>query len=118
MAKATAKTSVHKSASFIYFWLGLLTGALIIIMTIILQSAMTDGQASIFSGSRGRNITNPQTTNTITNPQTKTGITNPQTMNGITNPQTTNAITNPQTKTGITNPQTMNGITNPQTMGQ
>ncbi len=97
MAKATAKTSVHKSASFIYFWLGLLTGALVIIMTLMMQSALSDGQASIFSGYKVRGITNPQTMNGITNPQTRTGITNPQTMNGITNPQTMNGITNPQT---------------------
>lgn len=111
MAKAIVGSSAYKNASFIYFWLGLLTGALIIIMTIILQSAINDGQASIFSGSRGRNIANPQVMNA-------NGITNPQTMNGITNPQTRAGITNPQTKSGITNPQTMNGITNPQTMGQ
>lgn len=115
MAKATAGTSAYKSASFIYFWLGLLTGALIIIMTIILQSAMTDGQASIFSGSRGRNIANPQAASAPLDPQDVKTITNPQTKTEITNPQTTNSITNPQTKTGITNPQTKNGITNPQT---
>ncbi|MCX6733700.1 MAG: hypothetical protein NTX63_02710 [Candidatus Peregrinibacteria bacterium] len=100
MAKAATGSATYKNASFIYFWLGLLTGALIIIMTIILQSAVNNGQASIFSGYSVR------------------GITNPQTVNGITNPQTRNGITNPQTKTGITNPQTLNGITNPQTMGQ
>lgn len=97
MAKASTGSATFKNASFIYFWLGLLTGALIIIMTLIMQSALSDGQASIFSGYKVRGITNPQTMNGITNPQTRTSITNPQTMNGITNPQTMNGITNPQT---------------------
>lgn len=100
MANSSSSPSTLKNATFIYFWLGLLTGALIIIMTMMVQSAIRDGQTSLFRAYDTRSITNPQTLDEgITNPQTYEGITNPQTYDSITNPQTTESITNPQTLT-------------------
>lgn len=92
MATASAEAALHKNASFIYFWLGLLTGALIVIITMMFQSALRDGQASILRDYSLRtydtSITDPQTLNSITDPQTRTSITDPQTLNAITDPQT------------------------------
>lgn len=88
MATPSSSSATYKNASFIYFWLGLLTGALVIILTMMIQSAFRDGQASLFNTYSIRGITTPQTLNSITTPQTLNAITTPQTLNAITTPQT------------------------------
>lgn len=99
MANSSSGPSTLKNATFIYFWLGLLTGALVIIMTMMIQSAIRDGQTSLFRAYDTRTITDPQTYDSITDPQTYDSITDPQTSTSITDPQTYNRITDPQTLT-------------------
>lgn len=77
---------------FVYFWLGILTGALIVIASFMLRSMSYDGGASVLPILRS--------TPRISAP----AVTSPATLKGITSPNT-KSITSPNTKS-ITSPNT------------
>lgn len=93
MAHSSSGSSAVKNATFIYFWLGLLTGALIIVMTMMVQSAIRDGQTSLFRAYDTRTTTDPQiyeSSTSITDPatyDTSTSITDTETSRSITDTQ-------------------------------
>lgn len=96
---------LSRQSPFVYFWLGILTGALIVVGSLMIRSMADDGSTSVL-----RSFLNPRTQvqqQGIINPDMKTGIINPDMKTGIINPDMKtgkSGIINPDMKTGIINP--------------
>lgn len=80
---------------FVYFWLGILTGALIVIASFMLRSMSYDGGASVLPILRSTpKITAPAP---VVSPATLKGINTPGTINSINTPGTIRGINTPGT---------------------
>lgn len=82
LTQTNMKESVlSRQSPFVYFWLGILTGALIIVGSLMIQSgANNDGTASILRTTTtdySRTTTSPTATTTIISPETMLSIGTP-----------------------------------------
>ncbi len=91
LTKTNMKASaLSRQSPFVYFWLGMLTGILLVIGSFMIRSMADEGATSIFRSGRAvqnmapsaarsmeaPNMVNSQT-NSINNPDMKVGINNP-----------------------------------------
>lgn len=90
---------LSRQSPFVYFWLGVLTGALIVVGSLMVRSSMADeGSTSVLRG--------PAVQQQVVNPAVLKGISTPGTKVGISTPGTKVNISTPGTKVGISTPGT------------
>lgn len=87
-----AKSLAMSNSTFVYFWLGVLTGALIILATLMIKNVASNGAASLL----GSYYYYPITSTSMGTPQTSTSMGTPQT---LVDPLRTTSMGTPQTLT-------------------
>ncbi|MFA7277733.1 MAG: hypothetical protein WC101_01955 [Candidatus Gracilibacteria bacterium] len=97
---------LSRQSPFVYFWLGVLTGALIVVGSLMVRSSMADeGSTSVLRGPAvQQQVVNPGTTRAIGTPGMKQAIGTPGMTQAIGTPGMKQSIGTPGMKQAIGTP--------------